>query len=352
MKKKVVIVCQGGGSQNAFTAGVLKTFFENNVHKKMNIVSFSGASGGAVCASLSWYSLLKAAEGEQTPVEWRLMSFWKDNSTQNLFELIFNESLINYIQLVNRGLIPALQLSPDSSLSQMLLSFSTSMLPRKNFYDFKGLLESYINFEEIKTLTDPSSPVLLIGASNVQSGKLKKFNSRFGEIHIESLLASTAVPSIFPAVRIGDESYWDGLFSDNPPTDELIDPDIVGLDHIPQELWVIQINPKTRNTVPHSPEEITVRRNEMIANESLLQDIQKITLLNRFLKQGAFTKEFLDTYHIKEPILIHIIEMSQDLQDTLDYSTRFNRKKEYINHLIDDGVKQALVFLKAKKLID
>ncbi len=62
-KKKIAIACQGGGSQTAFTAGVLKSFFENNVHEKKEIVSLSGTSGGAVCATLSWYSMIKASRG-------------------------------------------------------------------------------------------------------------------------------------------------------------------------------------------------------------------------------------------------------------------------------------------------
>jgi NTE family protein len=351
-KKKIAIACQGGGSQTAFTAGVLKTFFENKVHKKTQIVGLSGTSGGAVCACLSWYSLLKAAKGDQTPVEWRLMSFWEDNSTQNFFEQIFNESLINYIQLVNRGLIPTLELSPDSPLARTLLSLSTVMLPRRNFYDFKGLLESYINFEEIRALVEPTSPVLLIGASNVLKGEFKKFNSRQGEIHVEAILASSAVPSIFPAVRIGEDAYWDGLFSDNPPSDELLNPDIVGLENIPQEIWIIQINPTTRKTIPHTPEEVTDRRNEMIGNVSLLQDIQKITLINGLIKRGAFKEEFLDQYSIKEPIIVHIIRMSPEIQEALDYSSKLNRDRAHINHLIEDGEKQARIFLKAKKLSD
>ena len=46
MKPRVAIACQGGGSQTAFTAGVLKALFENKVQDHFNIVSLSGTSGG------------------------------------------------------------------------------------------------------------------------------------------------------------------------------------------------------------------------------------------------------------------------------------------------------------------
>jgi predicted acylesterase/phospholipase RssA len=69
-RTKIAIACQGGGSQTAFTAGVLSSFFENKVHLKKQIVGLSGTSGGAVCASLAWFGLLKAAQGDANTRVW------------------------------------------------------------------------------------------------------------------------------------------------------------------------------------------------------------------------------------------------------------------------------------------
>lgn len=299
-----------------------------------------------MCATLSWYSLLKAENGDTTPVDQRLTNFWRDNSTQNPMEEAFNDSLVKSVQLIDKGMIPEWKISPDSFFSKTMLSASEAMLPRKDFYDFKGLLESYIDFKELKTLVKPSSPVLMLGAANVLSGEFKKFNSRkIDEIQVEAILASAAVPSIFPAVQIGKDAYWDGLFSDNPPTDELLDRDFVGENHIPDELWVIQINPKTCKTVPRTPAEIADRRNEMIGNESLFQDLKHIHMVNKFLKKRAFTKEFVEQRKLK-PVDIFIIEMSQELLDNLDYSSKLNRNAKYIRHLMEDGEKQGERFLK------
>jgi len=68
-KQKIAIACQGGGSQTAFTAGVLSTFFEQGLHLQKQIVSLSGTSGGAVNASLAWYGLLKTAQGDPVPIQ-------------------------------------------------------------------------------------------------------------------------------------------------------------------------------------------------------------------------------------------------------------------------------------------
>ena len=75
-----------------------------------------------------------------------------------------------------------------------------------------------------QNLIRPDSPVLLLGAADVLTGELKKFNSRAGEIQVEAILASAAIPTLFPAVEIGEHYYWDGLFSDNPPVKELFRP--------------------------------------------------------------------------------------------------------------------------------
>ena len=345
-KNKIAIACQGGGSQTAFTAGVLKSILMNGIQEEKKIVSLSGTSGGAVCATLSWYSLLRAAKGDTTPLEERLCGFWRDNSTQNLLEELFNAGIIQSLRMIERGMIPEWKSSPDSYVSKFMTTFSEAMLPRQSFYDFRGLLEKYIDFEEIAGLVEDDSPVLLVGAANVLSGEFKKFNSRKGEIRVEALLASAAVPTIFPAVMIGEDAYWDGLFSDNPPTDELLNPDIVGMERFPDELWVVQINPKTCREVPKTPGEVLDRRNEMIGNESLFQDLRTICLINKFIEKKVFKQELIEKYEIK-PVKTFVIQMSPDLLDSLDYSTKLNRKAEFIERLIADGERQGNRFLEA-----
>ena len=81
------------------------------------------------------------------------------------------------------------------------------------------------------------------------------------------------MPSIFPAVQIGKDAYWDGLFSDNPPVEELIRPRSMGLENIPDEIWLIKINPTARLRIPVKPGEIIDRRNQLEGNISLFQQL-------------------------------------------------------------------------------
>src|SRR3954447_14166639 len=80
------------------------------------------------------------------------------------------------------------------------------------------------------------------------------------------VLASAAVPSLFPAVEVDGDLYWDGLYSQNPPLRELLDTE-------PDELWIIQIDPATHSEVPRRPAAIRDRRNEPTANLSVKGDL-------------------------------------------------------------------------------
>jgi len=141
-KTKIAIACQGGGSQTAFTAGVLASFFENEVHLKKKIVGLSGTSGGAICASLAWFGLLKAAQGDDTPIQKRIIDFWEDIMAKLPPETYFDKFVAEMIRMVDNGMLPHYETSPESPISQMLTSSLSSILPRKFFTDLKAALES------------------------------------------------------------------------------------------------------------------------------------------------------------------------------------------------------------------
>jgi NTE family protein len=358
MKPKIAIACQGGGSQTAFTAGVFKALFENKIQDHFNIVSLSGTSGGAICALLIWYALKKGED----PVWKRLLDFWEDNSAQTYQERFFNDFVIKTLELASKGQIPQYNLSPSSLLVKTWSSFATQGL-RSRFTDLKELLEAHVDFSELAAWgAQPEPPILLLGACNILTGKLSKFNSRDEAVKIEHILASACVPNIFPAVTIETMAYWDGLFSDNPPLRSLIRRDFVGVENIPHELWVIKINPTSTDKIPVQADDIADRRNELEGNVSLFQALDQIQFLNDLILRGAFKEEFLAEFDFTEPFKIpksfpedpdqpyHIpmIEMSEDLAKSLNYESKLDRCPENIHRLIADGEKQGKQFVEAR----
>jgi NTE family protein len=345
--RKVAIACQGGGSQTAFTAGALRSLFDNGVHRRRNIVSLSGTSGGAICATLAWYGLLKEAKGDTTPIAERIKAFWDELSVQTPVEKAFDDSVAAMLRITDRGMIPHFESSPAGPITQMMMGMIPSFLPRLEFTDLKRLLEKHVRFDELKDLIGPQSPVLMIGAANVLTGELKKFNSLKGEICVEAILASAAVPNLFPAVKVGNDYYWDGLFSDNPPVQELIRARSVGGERTPDEVWIIQINPTTCKTVPTSPGEIIDRRNQMIGNVSLMQNLELIELINIQLRAGLLDAQKLATINVlkSDPIDVRFIRISEEVQCTLDYVSKLTRGPEHIHRLMTDGEKQGQAFV-------
>lgn len=360
MKTKIAIACQGGGSHAAFTAGALQALFDNGVQDTFEIMSLSGTSGGALCAALVWYALKKG----ENPVE-KLANFWKDNSAQTYQERLFNDIAVKNIELIGKGLLPQLNISPASHALTLWLSFITRALGlRSRFTNFQELLETHIDFQEIATWgAQPETPILLMGASNILTGKLVRFDSAYEPIKVEHILASCAIPNIFPAVEIDNDAYWDGIFADNPPLVGLTDPTFIGSSaNVPEEIWVIKLNPTRRDSIPIEIDDILDRRNELEGNISLFQSLRTIERINDFILAGAFKEEFLARYHIKEPIkipksfaekedrsyYIPFIEMSNDLQKMLNYESKLDRNPKFINHLIEDGKQQAQKFLQTR----
>jgi NTE family protein len=188
---------------------------------------------------------------------------------------------------------------------------------------------------------------------------LRKFNSTKEAIRIEHLLASAAVPNLFPAVQLDGDALWDGLFSDNPPLDDLVRPRIVGAANLPDELWIIKINPTMRASAPVEPHEIADRRNQLEGNVSVFQNLKWIELINDLIMENAFRPEFLAGWDITQQVRIpkafakepdkpyHIpwIEMSEEMPRSLDYEGKLDRSPQNVESLIAHGEERGRAFL-------
>jgi NTE family protein len=282
-----------------------------------------------------------------TPIPRRIFDFWHELTARLPAEQAFDDAVAAWLRIIDRGIVPRFEMSPASVAARAMMSFFTSLLPRMEFTDLKAMVENHINFDELKGLVKDDSPVLLVGAADVLTGELKKFNSRKGEICVEAILASAAVPTIFPAVEVAGHYYWDGLFSDNPPVQELIRARSVGGQNIPDEVWVIQINPTECKTVPTTPGEIIDRRNQMVGNISLMQNLELIEIVNLFLREGALRADVLEKFGITkhDPIDVRFIRMSDDLLGSLDYVSKLTRGPKHIETLMADGEKQGQKFI-------
>ncbi|HEX5587337.1 MAG TPA: patatin-like phospholipase family protein, partial [Acidimicrobiia bacterium] len=200
---------------------------------------------------------------------------------------------------------------------------------------FRVMLERHIDFDVVEIDDAGAHPQLLLGAVDVQSGAFRAFDSRRDRITAESVLASAAIPTLFRAVTVDGASYWDGLFSQNPPVREL-------LDSRPDELWVVQVNPRGRADVPETLLDIEDRRNELSGNLSLYQELAFVEKVDELLEQGAIVG---DRY---KQVMVRVIELpAEHLQRVRGPASKLNRDPAFLEALVDLGRGQADRFLQA-----
>ena len=320
--RKVAIACQGGGSHTAFTAGVLKRLLRTEELKQYEVVGLSGTSGGAVCALLAWHNLLR---GDAAGAAEALDAFWRDNSATAPHEQIINSWVLWASSLQNFITMPVVSPYYDNY-------FSVSALE-----EFKRMLERRVDFTKVGLQPEDSYPVLLVGAVDVLSGEFRAFNSRRDRITSETILASAAIPTLFRSVRPGDGgTYWDGLFSQNPPVRELTDEG-------PDEIWVVQINPKELQTEPRTVLEIVDRRNELSGNLSLYQELRSIEKVDQLLEEGL-----LSPGGKYKQIVVRVIELTRSrFSRSLGTASKLNRDPGFIEELMFHGEARAEEFLAA-----
>jgi NTE family protein len=347
-RKRIAIACQGGGSQCAFVAGALSALFERGIEERYDIVGLSGTSGGALTAALAWMGLLeRRARGDGTRISNRILACWRDLSAQTPQEIVLDRVGTELIRLGERGVFPTLAVSPSSRGFQFLTRATAFMIGRPEFTDLRALLMKHMDWDALPSLIEPESPVLLVGAGDVVEGTFKIFSSALGEIKVEALLASAAIPDLFPPVWVDGHAYWDGIFASNPPVFPFLRGSFMRGKPIPDEIWVVQVNRTKVAEVPETPADISDRRNQLAGNLSLQHELQIIEMVNLLLQEGALTDAFRQRFGLamREPIAVRFIRMSEGLQETMDYPSKLSRAPGHIDRLIHDGEIQAREFL-------
>lgn len=123
------------------------------------------------------------------------------------------------------------------------------------------------------------SPIcLFITATNVRTCVGHVF--RNAQITPDVLLASGCLPTLFQAVEIDGEFYWDGGYSGNPTITPLV------RECRSHDTILVQINPIAREEIPRCARDIMNRLNEVSFNAPLLKELRMIALLHKVADPG------------------------------------------------------------------
>ena len=101
------------------------------------------------------------------------------------------------------------------------------------------------------------------------------------DITPDVLLASACLPTMFQAIEIDGEPYWDGGFVGNPTITPLVR-ESNSLDVI-----LVQINPTVRAETPRTAAQILNRLNEISFNSPLMKELRMIALLRQAADPGT-----------------------------------------------------------------
>lgn len=249
---------QGGGSHGAFTWGVLDRLLEE---PWMQIDGISGTSAGAMNAAVLSDGY---AEGGPDGARAALEAFWKRVSKAAVMSP-FRRGPLDI--LMGRWTLDNSPLFVAFDLASRL--FSPYDLNPRAFNPLTDILAESINFERLV-----ASPIkVFVTATNVRTGRGRVF--RNAELTPDVLLASACLPTVFQAVEIEGDPYWDGGYSGNPTITPLV------RECKSQDTILVQINPVERAGTPRTAQEILNRLNEISFNAPLLKELRMIALLRQ-----------------------------------------------------------------------
>jgi NTE family protein len=311
--RTINLALQGGGAHGAFTWGVLDRLLDE---KDLAFEGLSATSAGAMNAAVFAYGL--AVDGREGARK-ALTGYWKRVSDAarlgplqpNPIDRMLGDHKLTW--------------SPVFSL----IGFVTRVLSPYEFnpadYNpLRDVVEQSIDFEVLKR---PDCPVkLFLSATNVRTGKVKIFSGK--EISVSAVMASACLPSMFHAVEIDGEAYWDGGYMGNPALFPLI------YNCKSTDIVIVHINPLFRKEVPRSADDILNRINEISFNSSLMREMRAVSFVTRLITQNRIVGEELPH------VLIHSIA-DDEFMSALSSTSKYNADWEFLTFLRDQGRKCA-----------
>lgn len=310
----VDLALQGGGSHGAFTWGVLDRLLDE---EGFTLEAISGTSAGAMNAAVLAHGLLA---GGKDGARASLHEFWRRVAEAATFSP-FQRSPLD--RMMGRW---SLDYSPMYIATDLIARLvSPYSFGASGANPLKDILTDIVDFDRLAI----GRIKLFITCTNVRTGRGRVF--RNPEITADVLLASACLPTMFQAVYIDGDPYWDGGYSGNPTIAPLV------RECESHDTILVQINPIFRQEAPTEAHEINNRVNEVSFNAPLMKELKMIALLRKVADQGD--GEGWQWAQMR----MHLIK--SDLLATLGASSKLNAEWEFLTMLRDEGRRAANLFV-------
>jgi NTE family protein len=312
----VDLALQGGGSHGAFTWGVLDRLLEE---PWLSIDGISGTSAGAMNAAVLVDGYV---EGGANGARRSLETFWRRVSEAARFSP-FQRGPLDVV--LGRWTLDSSPMYVAMDLMSRLVSPYQMNPMGKN--PLRDILADLIDFRRLAT-----SPIkLFITATNVRTGRGHVFKN--DAVTPEVLLASACLPTMFQAIEIDNELYWDGGYSGNPTITPLV------RECKSQDTILVTINPVERKEPPRSAADILNRLNEVSFNAVLLKELRMIALLRQVADPGNTEGA--------QWAGMRVHRVGSEMLTELGASSKLNAEWAFFTLLHAEGRRSAQAFLEA-----
>lgn len=293
--RRINIALQGGGAHGAFTWGVLDRLLED---EGIEIAGISGTSAGALNGAALKAGLVEGGrEAARANLDW----LWNEVAGIGDLRLAdWMSALFPAPGHISRAIEYSLPFSIAGAATRMFSPYSYGPLYRN---PLTGIAERF-HYDAVCAVDEPA---FFVCATNVRTGKVRIFTGE--EITTDAILASACLPTLFQAVEIGGEAYWDGGYTGNPALFPLFAPDL------PDDIVIVNINPLVREDVPRNAPAILNRINEISFNSSLLRELRAIGFVRRLISEGKFPEGAM------KRVLVHMIA-DDDLMNELGTASK------------------------------
>jgi NTE family protein len=312
----VDLALQGGGSHGAFTWGVLDRLLEESW---IRIEAISGTSAGAMNAAVLVDGFSRdGASGARAALD----AYWRRVSRAAAFSPLQRSPIARMLGRWTLDTSPAYL-----AIDMMSRIFSPYDLNPTGFNPLRQVLADSIDFERLA-----SSPIkLFITATNVNTGRGRIF--RNSQITPDVLLASACLPTMFRAIEIEGEPYWDGGFAGNPTITPLV------RESDACDTILVQINPRERRDKLRKAGDILDRLNEISFNAPLMKELRMIALLRQAADPGTGEGARWARMRTHRIMSDRLVEFGA--------SSKLNAEWEFLALLKQEGRKSAEEFLAA-----
>lgn len=281
MTLRLCLALQGGGAHGAFTWGVLDRLLEDD---GIEIAAISGTSAGALNGAALKAGMLA---GGRAGAKASLATLWAQVANVGDFRMSsWMQPFYAASRAVSDAVETAFPVSPQGIAAQLWSPYGWGPF-------WENPLEPVVRRLDFSQVCHADGPRLFVGATNVRTGRIRIFTGN--ALTPEVLLASACLPTVFQAVTIGEESYWDGGYSGNPALFPLYEPDL------PDDIAIVSINPWLRDEVPKTPLDIQNRVNEISFHAALLGELRAVNFVKRLIAAGRMEKGQM------KDVLVHLI---------------------------------------------